>query len=233
MSFKLGDSVWERSDNLLPDTMSDRQYILAVTMFTVYGLFLTSIIGYNTMAWHPTSIWTVLGIGLVIPIIGIIIALKSDFWPVSLAGYTMVVVGLGIIIGPCVAMYKTTVVINAIMATFGVTCIMSLTGIIYPKSLAHWGGYLSGALLALIVVRCIQIYMFSRGMMYEGHGWMIYIEYAGAVLFSLYIIYDWNRAMRLTHTLDNAVDCALAIYLDIINLFLHLLKILGSRSSSD
>ena len=33
-------------------------------------------------------------------------------------------------------------------------------------------------------------------------------------------------------TLDNAVDSALDIYLDVINLFLRILRILGSRGGS-
>jgi FtsH-binding integral membrane protein len=37
------------------------------------------------------------------------------------------------------------------------------------------------------------------------------------------------RAQRYPKTADNAVDCAVDIYLDIINLFLRLLRILGRR----
>ena len=55
---------------------------------------------------------------------------------------------------------------------------------------------------------------------------------AGAVLFSLYIGYDYYKAQQYPKTVDNAVDSALDIYLDIINLFLRILRILGSRSSS-
>nr|MCR5618576.1 Bax inhibitor-1 family protein [Lachnospiraceae bacterium] len=54
----------------------------------------------------------------------------------------------------------------------------------------------------------------------------------GAALFSGYIGYDFWRAQQFPKTLDNAVDCAVDIYLDIINLFLRILRILaGSRSS--
>ena len=48
-----------------------------------------------------------------------------------------------------------------------------------------------------------------------------------AVIFSLYIGYDWLRAQEKVKTLDNALDCALDIYLDIIVVFLKLLKILS------
>ena len=51
----------------------------------------------------------------------------------------------------------------------------------------------------------------------------------GAYIFSLYIGFDWSRAQVMSKTLDNAVDAAVQIYLDIINLFIRLLKIMGKK----
>ncbi|MCR5192464.1 MAG: Bax inhibitor-1 family protein, partial [Bacteroidales bacterium] len=48
-------------------------------------------------------------------------------------------------------------------------------------------------------------------------------------LFSGYIGYDVAKSQAYPKTLDNAVDSALDIYLDIINLFIRLLSILGRR----
>lgn len=222
----IGDSVWERRDRG-NDTLSKRMYVAAVSGFTVYGLIITSIIAFFTLAWQP-SIWAILGVGLVIPIIGIYIAIKSNEWPISLIGYTLLVLGLGAITGPSVAFYETGVVVTAVMATAGVTIVMSVAGIIYPKSLEGWSGYLFGGLLALIFVRLAQLMLMSLGIA-ESLWYIPLIEYGAAILFSLYIIYDWNRALRLSKTMDNAVDCAMAIYLDIINLFITLLRIFGHK----
>lgn len=222
----IGDSVWERRDRG-NDTLSKRMYVAAVSGFTVYGLIITSIIAFFTLAWQP-SIWAILGVGLVIPIIGIYIAIKSNEWLISLIGYTLLVLGLGAITGPSVAFYETGVVVTAVMATAGVTIVMSVAGIIYPKSLEGWSGYLFGGLLALIFVRLAQLMLMSLGIA-ESLWYIPLIEYGAAILFSLYIIYDWNRALRLSKTMDNAVDCAMAIYLDIINLFITLLRIFGHK----
>ena len=54
----------------------------------------------------------------------------------------------------------------------------------------------------------------------------------GAVIFSLYIGYDYWKAQQYPKTVDNAVDSALDIYLDIINLFMRILSILGNGKSS-
>jgi len=54
----------------------------------------------------------------------------------------------------------------------------------------------------------------------------------GAALFSLYIVYDvYLIARRLSP--DEYIPAAISLYLDIINLFLHILRILASLQSRD
>ena len=49
----------------------------------------------------------------------------------------------------------------------------------------------------------------------------------GAVVFSLYIVYDVHEiAKRLSP--DEYIPAAISLYLDILNLFLHILRILAS-----
>lgn len=229
MGWSLSKSIWKRANSRATDELGQTAYLGAVTGFTVYGLALASGIAIATMAWRPESILVWLLIGLGVPIIGILISSFSQNWFFSFIGYNMVVAGLGAISGPSVAMLESAVVINALVATAGVTVVCSIVGLIYPKSLESWGGYLFGALIALVFVRIAQAIMIGMG--FEESVWyMPWIEYAAAVLFSLYIIYDWNRALRLPHTLDNAVDVAVAIFLDIINLFWTIVNITNGDS---
>jgi FtsH-binding integral membrane protein len=228
MSYGFGDSVWKREGAVGEGQLSRYAYLQAVTFATVYGLVISSMVAYSTMSWKMGVLGLIV-VGLVVPIIGIVIALSSDSWPISLFGYTLVTVGLGAIIGPTVGMLSSVIVMKAFMATCGVTVVMSLIGIFYPRSLEHWGGYLFAGLLALVFVRIAQGLLMSFGVG-QSLWYVSVIEYAATALFSLYIIYDWNRALRLPHTLDNAVDCALAIYLDIVNLFVTLLRIYASGS---
>jgi len=60
-----------------------------------------------------------------------------------------------------------------------------------------------------------------------------FIAYVSAAIFTLYIGYDWHKAQMYPKTLDNAVDCALDLYLDIINLLLDLLRIIAKVKSDD
>jgi FtsH-binding integral membrane protein len=46
-------------------------------------------------------------------------------------------------------------------------------------------------------------------------------------IFCGYIGVDWSRANSIPKTLDNAIDSAAALYMDIINLFVRILSIMG------
>ena len=50
----------------------------------------------------------------------------------------------------------------------------------------------------------------------------------GSIIILGYIGYDWAKAQEKRKTLDNAVDSAVDLYLDVINLFVRLL---GSKDN--
>jgi FtsH-binding integral membrane protein len=55
---------------------------------------------------------------------------------------------------------------------------------------------------------------------------------AGAILFTLFLVYDFNRLKNLNDTGVNdwstALNMAISIYLDILNLLLEILEIMGN-----
>jgi FtsH-binding integral membrane protein len=221
----LSESIWERERHFSRvKELSIYSYRNLISFFIVEGLALTSLFAY--LCQHIAMHWLMfIVIGLIIPIIGIVIAMKSDDWLVSLLGYHLLIIPFGIILGPTVVLFKTTVLLNAVFATLTITILMSLIGLTTKKDLSHWGIYLFMGLCTLLAVRIIQLFF---PVTYPNDAWYWrFVDYGAALLFSMYIVYDWNRAMRIPRTLDNAVDVALAIYLDIINLFLTLLRILG------
>jgi FtsH-binding integral membrane protein len=55
------------------------------------------------------------------------------------------------------------------------------------------------------------------------------IDWIVVVIFCGYVGVDWGRANQIPKTVDNAVDSAAALYMDIINLFLRIVRILGRR----
>nr|MCR4832572.1 Bax inhibitor-1 family protein [Butyrivibrio sp.] len=85
------------------------------------------------------------------------------------------------------------------------------------------GGILFGCLIGLVIVELVLLIL--------GVPQSI-LTWAGVGIFALYIGYDYWKAQQYPKTVDNAIDSALDIYLDIINLFLRILRILGGGKSS-
>lgn len=207
------------------DTMSERAFMFVLGLYVVGGLFASSLVAATTYNWHPNFI-VLLIIGLGVPIVGIVVSFKSDNWLVSTLGYALVFIPFGALLGPTVALYQLDSVLQVVVATMIVSGIMWVVGTLVPRLPSSWGIYVIGALLVLIAGDLSRLVMVSFGMQPTVLGiW----PWVGIVLFSGLIIYDVNQAMQRPKTLDNAVDSAVGIYLDIINLFVRLLEVMGKR----
>lgn len=152
---------------------------------------------------------------------GIYLFQKSSNPVVSFIGYNFVVVPFGLIINMVVSQYEPELVTEAIRITGLVTVAMMCLGTLFPAFFQKIAGALTIALLLVIVVELIEIFIFNTH-----HGildWIVVLIFCG------YIGYDWGRANQIPKTIDNAIDSAAALYMDIINLFLRILRILGRK----
>ena len=152
---------------------------------------------------------------------GIYLFQKSSNPVVSFIGYNFVVVPFGLIINMVVSQYDPELVTEAIRITGLVTVAMMCLGTLFPAFFQKIAGALTIALLLVIVVELIEIFIFNTH-----HGildWIVVLIFCG------YIGYDWGRANQIPKTIDNAIDSAAALYMDIINLFLRILRILGRK----
>jgi len=211
--------VFERSGQ---NTLSERAFFLILGGVLLFGFALTGWIAhYAVMNGIYISGFPMLIIGLGIPIVGIIIATKSDNPLVSFIGYNMVVVPFGFVLAPILTVYSQAVVSKSLTITFGTTAFMSILAFSFPGLFAGMGRALFIALISLVVMRFLQIFIPALD--------LGIIDWFAAGIFTLYIGYDLYRAQIVPKTLDNAIDIALQLYLDIINLFLTLLRIFGRR----
>ncbi|WP_372931302.1 Bax inhibitor-1 family protein [Shewanella putrefaciens] len=152
---------------------------------------------------------------------GIYLFQKSSNPVVSFIGYNFVVVPFGLIINMVVSQYDPELVTEAIRITGLVTVAMMCLGTLFPAFFQKIAGALTIALLLVIVVELIEIFIFNTH-----HGildWIVVLIFCG------YIGYDWGQANQIPKTIDNAIDSAAALYMDIINLFLRILRILGRK----
>jgi FtsH-binding integral membrane protein len=140
---------------------------------------------------------------------------------ISFLGYNFVVVPFGLIVNMVVSRYEPNLVLQALQITAVVTIIMMMFGVAFPKFFQSIRFALFIALLIVILIELFQIFVL--------HIHSEWIDWAVALIFCGYIGYDWGRANNIPKTVDNAIDSAAAIYMDIINLFLRILRILGRR----
>jgi FtsH-binding integral membrane protein len=216
----LKTGVFERTDD--DDSMTRGAFYLVIGATLTWGFGLTAMVSQMTRDWVPDNMWVFFGIGLGIPIAGILLSLVKNAF-VSFLGFNMVAGGMAVILGPALKPYiveMPDVVMQAAILTAGVTGVMAVSGLMFPNFYRSIGGALFGALFALVAVGIAGLFIPEL----QGMTW---IHYVAAGIFALYIGFDMWRASMIPATLDNAVDVSVSLYLDILNLFLRILIILG------
>ena len=202
-------------------SVSQESFYGIIAGFTCYGLIGSAVAAQLTMqSGFIPGLWVIIILGLIVPVVGIFIASLSDNWFFSFIGYNMVLVPFGIILAPVLRQYDPDIIRNACALTAAITFVMGLAGTIFPQVFSKIGTALFFSLGSLLLVRIAGIFIPQLND-------LTIIDYIAAGIFSLYIGYDMYRASIVERTMDNAVDIALSLYLDIINLFLEILKIMG------
>jgi len=152
---------------------------------------------------------------------GVFLFQKSTNPFVSFVGYNMVAVPFGAVVNIVVSRYHSAIVLEALQITGVVTIVMMFLGTVIPQFFSRIAGALTIALLVVIGIELANIFFFKKD--------IPILDWIVALIFCGYIGYDWGRANQIPKTLDNAIDSAASLYMDIINLFLRILRILGRR----
>jgi FtsH-binding integral membrane protein len=136
---------------------------------------------------------------------------------------------LGITIGLIVASYTTGSVATAFLSASAMFGAAAIYGRVTKRSLATMGSLLFMGVIGLIVAMLVNL-IFPNGMV------TLIISLVGVVLFTALTAYDVQRIQSgdlaaQTGSMEKAaVIGALHLYLDFINLFLFMLRLLGGRS---
>lgn len=138
----------------------------------------------------------------------------------------------GVLVGFISASYTVSSVIGCVgitMLIFGGLTVYAWTT---KSDFTGMGPYLYGALIS------VMIFGMCMGLARYAFGWQIAglemgYDIACILIFVFYIIYDTQLIVGGDHKhqfcIDDYVFAALSLYLDIINLFLHLLRLFGER----
>lgn len=137
----------------------------------------------------------------------------------------------GITIYPVVAHYLAVSGANTVLLAFASTTTVFAGLAIYAtktkRNFTFLGGFLLAALLALVAISLFNIFwpLSTTG--------MLAYSFIGVMVFSGYVLFDFNRMKRHGVRPEEVPLMALSLYLNFINLFLDLLRIFGILSSKD
>jgi FtsH-binding integral membrane protein len=213
---------------------SSHVYIRLGFLRKVYGilsvqLLFTTIISVGFLTIEPlknlaeTNQWIVMLFAIASIVLIFAMAFKSQEYPINyilLGAFTFCE---SFLVGTVVTYYKVGSVIEAFALTCAVTVALTVYTFQSKRDFSSWGAGLFAALWVLILLSFMQL--FFQGEIVERG-----IAGAGAILFSLFIIFDTHMIMNRVSP-EEYIHASITLYLDIINLFLHILRAMGERKN--
>ncbi|GHU17597.1 membrane protein [Alphaproteobacteria bacterium] len=214
-----------------------RQYMLNVFSYMSVGLLLTAIVTYVAslseafMSFLFSSHVTFFIVALA-PV-GIVFYLGAKINDMSAATaktlFFVYAASVGLSMASIMLIYTTA----SIVSTFFVTSSMFLSMVIYgystQKDLTSWGSFLLMGLVGILIAGIVNAFMRSSVA-------SLVISAIGVIVFTGLTAYDAQRIKSYYLESDSsdtsgkkAVFGALSLYMDFINLFMHLLRFLGTR----
>ena len=136
----------------------------------------------------------------------------------------------GISLGPIFILFTKESIALTFFVTAGTFGAMSLYGYFTKRDLSPWGRYLLMGLFGIIIASVANIFLQSTRV-----EWIT--TYVGVVVFVLLTAYDTQNIKNVLAEKEEVDESSLKLalygsfmlYLDFINLFLELLKLLGKR----
>ena len=129
----------------------------------------------------------------------------------------------GLTLGPLLYQVGPSIAAEAFALTAITFAGLSLYVVYSRKDFSFMSGFLMTGLIVLVVGGLLNMFFIQSGMMH------FMMSGASVLLFSGFILYDTSNILRYYGT-DEYVSATLALYLDILNLFIALLSILGIMS---
>ena len=122
-------------------------------------------------------------------------------------------------IGVVVSYYDTAVVLQALALTFAVVFSLTIYTLNTKRDFSFIGYGIVAGLSVLIIGGLLQIFI-------QSSAFEIALSFTGAVLFSLFLIFDTQQMMTVLSP-EEYILATINLYMDILNLFLYILRILN------
>ncbi len=204
---------------------------LGLTLTAAIALFISFIPALWIIIFNPIVFYGML-IGEFIMVIAVSRVITRLSPTVGLALFFVYAAMNGVTLSAIFLIYEVGSIAITFVATAGFFGIMSLIGFVTKEDLSKWGNVLLLALVGLILGSIANLLLASTAF-----DW--FLTYFGLMIFLGLTVYDTQKIKKLTMAaaLEGqeqivskiGVWGALHLYLDFINLFLRLLRILGRR----
>ena len=137
---------------------------------------------------------------------------------------------MGVSLAPIFLVYTGASIARVFLITSATFGALSLYGYTTKKDLSGWGSFLIMGVIGLIIASIVNIFMKSSGLDYALSYLTVFIfagltAYDTQTLKSLY----YANGMHTDAQTKGAIVGALSLYLDFINMFMALLRLLGDR----
>lgn len=221
-----------------PDIRDERvgAFLSKVYGWMFLGLLITALTAFG-VATSPALIEAVfvnrlVFWGLIIAQLGLVFYLSARVdrvAPMTAAVLFMIYSALvGVTSSVILLIYTAASIFSAFVVTAGMFGAMAVFGSVTKKSLAGWGQFLFMGLIGVILASVV-------GLFWQNDALQFVISIVGVVVFTGLTAYDAQRLKHMAVALPDgqvgsyAVVGALSLYLDFINLFFFILRLLGGR----
>lgn len=211
-----------------------RTFMLALYNYTALGLGITGAVAYFTyasglmLALGPlmwVAIFAPLGMILVYSFAG----RNWSFETTRLFYYAFTAV-MGISMSTIFAVYTAISIAQVFFITAATFAGASLYGYMTKKDLSGWGSFLLVGLIGIILASIVNIFLQSSALEFA-------VSIIGVIIFTGLTAYDTQTAksvfvngnLTAEETAKFAIEMALSLYLNFINLFQMLLNLLGQQ----
>ncbi len=217
-----------------PDVRLQAAFLTHAFVWMFVGLLVSAVVAYAAIgdatlrdfARDNILILFIAQLALVFVISGAINRLSAT---IALLLFFVYAASLGLVIGLIVSSYTQSSVVTAFLSASAMFGAAALYGAVTKRSLAGLGGILFMGLIGLFVAMLLNFFLQSSAISFV-------ISLIGVVLFTALTAYDVQRIQAgdlaaQTGSLEKAaVIGALHLYLDFINLFLFVLRLVGGRN---
>jgi FtsH-binding integral membrane protein len=221
-----GEAVVESSD-------ARSSFLNAVYRHMALGLGVTGVVAMWTAHAGAFEMVYQLRWLLIIAQLGLVLGLSAFLGRLSVAAATTmfyVYAALtGLLLSGIFVAYSGESIATTFFVTGGTFGAMSLYGTVTKRDLSGMGTFFLMALIGVILASLVNFFLQSTALM-----WIT--TYLGLFIFVGLTAYDTQRIQRMAYlaepgdsTRKMAINGALALYLDFINMFLYLLRIFGRR----